>query len=275
MITVHSTVTNGSDGDEVVGVAASATQLKLRKIENPLSVRLGNEFFRPIPVSPGVYRFFAVDGKLLYIGQSGDLRARIGSYRHVIPERHPKRILRLVARIIRIEWEVCESAGEAVLRESELLLHHRPPFNRAGVWRGLPWWLSVSVDVRLIRFQLSREETEQTVGPLRSSFRYVLGPILRSALRVASPAMRLVGFPCGLVRPAIPLDLQLCHEKAEWLRETVIKSASGDCVELLELVGALSSSTSLSEQALWDEDLEVLERHKRLSTPTFQFHSAD
>ena len=259
--------TLGMEEDGLLAVAVSATQLKLFQIENPLSVRLGNEFFRAIPVCPGVYRFFAIDGKLLYIGQSGDLRARIGSYRHVAPERHPKRILRLVARVARIEWELCESAGEAVQRESELLLEHRPPFNRAGVWRGLPWWLSVSVDGRLIRFQLSREETEQSVGPLRSSFRYVLGPILRSALRVASPAMRLVSFPCGLVRPVIPLDLQLNHDKAEWLRESVIKSASGDCVELLELVGALSSSISLSEQSLWDEDLEVLERYKLLSEP--------
>jgi hypothetical protein len=257
--------TIGEEEDGLLAVAVSVKQMKLFQIENPLSVRLGNEFFRAIPMSPGVYRFFAVDGKLLYIGQSGDLKARIGSYRHVAPERHPKRILRLVARVARIEWELCESAREAVQRESELLLEHRPPFNRAGVWRGLPWWLSITVDGRLIRFQLSHEETENSLGPLRTSFRYVLGPILRCALRVMNPTLGLVDFPCGLVRPVIPLDLQLWHDKSEWLEETVIKFISSDSYDLLELVGALPSSTSLTEQALWDQDLEVLERHQLLS----------
>ena len=249
------------EGRGAAGVAVSTTQLKLLKIENPLTVRLGNEFFCSIPVSPGVYRFFAVDGKLLYIGQSGNLRARIGSYRHVTPEKHPKRILRLVARVVRIEWEVCESAGEAVLREGELLLEHKPPFNRAGVWRGRPWWLTVTVDGRLIRFQLSHEETEQSVGPLRSALRYVLGPILRSAIRVASPSIRLEDFPCGLLRPVIPLDLQLNHKKPEWLKEIVLKFAAGDSGELLDLAGALPSSKSSTEGLLWDEDLEALKRH--------------
>ncbi len=35
----------------------------------------------------------------------------------------------------------CASAAEAVELESMLLLKHRPPFNRDGVWKGEPWWL--------------------------------------------------------------------------------------------------------------------------------------
>ncbi|WP_397382395.1 GIY-YIG nuclease family protein [Prosthecobacter sp.] len=80
-------------------VQTSLKQLKLFQIENPLSVRLGSDFFRSLPSVPGVYFFYGKDGELLYIGQSLDLRARIGSYRHVTPEKNPKRTLKLVHRV--------------------------------------------------------------------------------------------------------------------------------------------------------------------------------
>jgi excinuclease UvrABC nuclease subunit len=84
---------------------------------------------------PRVYFFHGGDGELLYIGQSLDLRERIGSYRHVTPEKNPKRTLKLVHRIVRIEWKECSTQTEAIDLERVLLLEHRPPFNRAGVWK--------------------------------------------------------------------------------------------------------------------------------------------
>ena len=113
-------------------------QLKLFNIENPLSVRLGSDFFRSLPSVPGVYFFYGKDGELLYIGQSLDLKVRIGSYRHVAPEKNPKRTMKLVHRIARIEWKGCATQAEAIELERVLLLDHRPPFNRAGVWKGDP-----------------------------------------------------------------------------------------------------------------------------------------
>ena len=118
-------------------------QLRLFTMRDPLTERFGADYFRALPRQPGVYFFYGNKGELLYIGQSLDLRARIGSYRHVTPEKHPKRTLRLVSRIARMEWRICATAADAVELESVLLLEHRPPFNRAGVWQGDPWWLSV------------------------------------------------------------------------------------------------------------------------------------
>lgn len=84
-------------------LTSSPKQLKLFHIENPFSLRMGPDFFRSLPSGPGVYFFYGKDGALLYIGQSSDLKARIGSYRHVSPEKNPKRTLRLVHRVVRIE----------------------------------------------------------------------------------------------------------------------------------------------------------------------------
>src|SRR5438045_2549964 len=103
------------------------TQLRLFRIESPLSVRLGNQFFSSLPAVPGVYFFYASQGELLYIGQSSNLKARIGSYRHITLEKAARRTLRLVHRTARIEWKACTTATEAVEVERVLLLEHRPP----------------------------------------------------------------------------------------------------------------------------------------------------
>ena len=102
-------------------------------IASPLITRLGAEFFALLPAEPGVYFFYDEGGKLLYIGQSGCLKNRLSSYRHVDPDWHPRRTLRLIQRTAAIQWRVCACTAEAVAMEAALLLEHRPPFNRAGV----------------------------------------------------------------------------------------------------------------------------------------------
>ena len=111
-------------------------QLRLFAPPKPLTERFGAEFFRAIPEVPGVYRLFAGEGRIIYIGPSQNLRDRLNSYRHVHPERDSRKTVRLVHAVRRIEWEICESPANARLRENELLRTVRPRFNRVNVW---PW----------------------------------------------------------------------------------------------------------------------------------------
>ena len=78
-----------------------------------MTERLGPAFFRAVPPVPGVYFFRSDEGDLLYIGRSSNLRARIGSYRHVTLQKGARRTLRLVRRTARIDWKPCATAAEA------------------------------------------------------------------------------------------------------------------------------------------------------------------
>src|SRR5437016_14066887 len=102
----------------------------------PLVERLGKKFFRKIPARPGVYKMHDATGNLLYVGKAKNLRKRLGSYRVANPERMPRRHLRMLRLVKRIELQPCESETAAFSRESELLLSLRPRFNRAGTWKG-------------------------------------------------------------------------------------------------------------------------------------------
>ncbi len=244
---------------------ASPRQLKLFHLESPLTLRFGSEFFRTLPQSPGVYFFYDGEGQLLYSGQSSDLRARIGSYRHVTPEKHPKRTLRLVSRVALIDVQTCTTAVEAVELERILLLAHRPPFNRAGVWQGDPWWLSMNVEVGSLTLRLQREAGPGSLGPLPPASRHIMGTVIRNLLRIANPTWKLSDYPCGLMASALPLECRLPASCPSALAQALTDAIAGDLEALLAKLRAIPPPVNLTEQEFWQEELERL---KKLYNPS-------
>ncbi|MCW1921434.1 nucleotide excision repair endonuclease [Luteolibacter arcticus] len=237
----------------------------LFRLEDPLTARFGSTFFTGLPTNPGVYFFTGEADRLLYIGQSANLRARIGSYRHVAQGRHPRRSLRLVAGIRRIEWELCESPVHAIARERELLLERRPPFNRAGVWIGPPWWLAGETVTGVLRLQLTREP--QGIGPLPPSFRYLLGPLLRGVQRVLVPELPLHAYPHGLTRSTVPLSLSIPSPDPESAWQLITGFATGETEPLLALLEQVPATESPALAEFWQEERERLEAYTPKFTP--------
>ncbi|MDB6004586.1 MAG: polymerase epsilon subunit, partial [Prosthecobacter sp.] len=198
-------------------------------------------------------------GELLYIGQSSDLRARIGSYRHVTPEKNPKRTLRLVHRLVRIEWQECGTAADAIVLEAKLLLEHRPPFNRAGVWQGPPWWLKIEVSADRLVLALSRDEGG--TGPHPSGFRYVVGSLVRCLYRASAPSAPLSAYPHGMFNAAVPLGISLSLLDAAEAAEMLKEYAEGVHEPLLSKLEGMPLGATLSEQEYWQEELERLRKY--------------
>ncbi len=86
------------------------------------------DFLAKIPTSPGVYRFYDIDGTLLYVGKSRNLRERVNSYFYE-GGRRSDRARKIVERVHRIEFEPLGSDLEAVLREAETIRRRRPSDN--------------------------------------------------------------------------------------------------------------------------------------------------
>lgn len=251
----------------------SARQLRLFETTDPLTARFGVEFFRALPRSAGVYFFHDAEGRLLYIGQSSDLRARLGSYRHVSLDRHPRRTRRLVAAIVRIEWQLCPTAEAAVELESSLLLEHRPPFNRAGVWKGEPWWLSLNTVDGGLEVVLRRTPSQGDLGPLPPAFRHTLSLCLRAILRLAWPHWRLTDFPCGLMRSAVPLEFRVSSEQPHHLRDQLVQLLTSGPAELLAALDSQPFSHTEVERVFWQEERDRLTQLRPLmahstSTPS-------
>ena len=229
-------------------------------MRDPLTERLGADYFRALPRQPGVYFFYGAHGELLYIGQSLDLRARIGSYRHVTQENHQRRTLRLIRRVVKIEWKECATQEEAIELERTLLLEHRPPFNRAGVWKGSPWWLKIEATQDRLNLALVREEDEHGIGPLPSSFRYVLGSLVRCLYRTAYPDLPISEYPHGLLDPRVPLTLSLALPDAREAADLLRDYATSNGEPLLSHLETMPQSASESQQEFWQEELDRLRK---------------
>jgi excinuclease ABC subunit C len=81
-----------------------------------------------LPALPGVYRFRATGGTVLYIGRAARLRNRVASYWSDLREREHLRPM--VRQVTQIEALVCDSPHEAAWLERNLLEASLPPWNR-------------------------------------------------------------------------------------------------------------------------------------------------
>jgi excinuclease ABC subunit C len=87
----------------------------------------GKAFVRGLSNAPGVYRMFASDGSVLYVGKAGALRKRVASYFSATPKQ--ARTMAMLAQVTRMEVVVTRSEAEALLLENQLIKSTYPRYN--------------------------------------------------------------------------------------------------------------------------------------------------
>ncbi|NCT72802.1 MAG: excinuclease ABC subunit UvrC [Xanthomonadaceae bacterium] len=87
----------------------------------------GKAFAAGLSTAPGVYRMYAADDALLYVGKAGALRKRVASYFNSSPK--SPRILSMLSQVVRMDVTVTRTEAEALLLENQLIKSLTPRYN--------------------------------------------------------------------------------------------------------------------------------------------------
>jgi len=206
-------------------------QLLLIPDPRPLDQRLGQNFFRQAPRRPGVYLMKDARDNVLYVGKAKDLRQRLNNYRVANPDRMPRRHLRMVTEVQRIELQFCATESAALEREAELLRSLKPKFNRAGVWPG---------KTRFIAWRLREDCLDLTVVETPGADWHRFGPLGSSVFHLQRTLSRLLWLALNPTRAFAELP-------AGWVRGEYMETTSIKCV------GSLGEVVAALESFFWDE----------------------
>lgn len=80
-----------------------------------------------LPDKPGVYQFYNIDGKILYVGKAKSLKKRVSSYFNKQQDYGKTRVL--VKQIVDIKYIVVDTELDALLLENNLIKKYQPKYN--------------------------------------------------------------------------------------------------------------------------------------------------
>jgi DNA polymerase-3 subunit epsilon len=223
-----------------------------------------------LPEAPGVYLFRARDGRVLYVGKSTNLRARVRSYFYGDGR---KKVERLLEEVSSVDGIACEGELEALVVEARLIQRHEPPYNRRGKgWRRAAY-LKLDPTEAWPRLKVVRATTDDGaafLGPFGSSAR---ARLVKDAIEDVVPIRRCTTSmrastrfaPCALAdmgRCLAPCDGRIDRERYGELVRRLISSLSTCPDELLAALetrlGALADQERYEEAALARDRMHAL-----------------
>ena len=134
----------------------------------PAALRRKRYLAEGLPSAPGVYLFEDAQGRILYVGKSRNLRARVRTYFTASESR--SRMGEMVGIAERVRPIVCPTSLEAEVRELRLIAEHKPRYNRRSRFPERVLWLKLTVEPfpRLSLVREVRDDGASYLGPFGS-----------------------------------------------------------------------------------------------------------
>ncbi len=247
-------------------------QLLLMPDARPLDQRLGRRFFRETPRRPGVYLMKDAAGNVVYVGKAKDLKQRLNHYRVANPDRMPRRHLRLVREVERIEFQFCANESAALVREARLLRTLKPKFNRAGVWPGRARFFVWRADQQHLEMTVveAPETGWRRFGPLGGSSTYLHQALTRLLWLAVNPGRAFAELPPGWARgDCMERTAIACGEAIGEVVGSLDAYFWHSSAPLFDWIGLrLAARTSGFERAVITSELETLQTFdQKLSQP--------
>ena len=238
------------------------------------------------PHSPGVYRYYDSEGKVIYVGKAKDLHKRVAQY-FVPEERLSVKTRILVSKIADAAYSVVDSEADALLLENNLIKQYKPRYNiLLKDSKTYPWICVTGEEFPrvFITRRLEKGRGNRYFGPYSSVLhaRNLLGFFSEQyPLRTCKMSITSDGILRGKYRPCLEMHLGRCKgccvgavSKAEYdgYIDEIVKLLSGRGGEIIQHYRILMKEAALQldfESAQeYKEKMESLESHYSKSVIT-------
>jgi hypothetical protein len=229
----------------------------------PLVERLGTHFFRTVPAQPGVYLMRDAASVVVYVGKAKNLRLRLRAYRVANAERVPRRHLRLMREVARIDFDLCPNETTALAREAKLLRELKPKFNRAGVWPGKAQFLTWRFADHAVQFSVHELPPLhwERFGSLGSYAPRLMRAVVRLLWMAINPRLGFSRLPHGWAHNRFSLPVKIaCGAREAEIRLALENLCWGQSEEFSAwLLGSIQPDLPAFELAAMLTDLEAIE----------------
>jgi excinuclease ABC subunit C len=231
------------------------------------------------PHSPGVYRYYDAEGKVIYVGKAKDLRKRVAQY-FVAPERLNTKTRILVSRIADAQFSVVDSEADALLLENNLIKQYKPKYNiLLKDSKTYPWICVTGEEFPkvFITRRLEKGKGNRYFGPYSSvlharnmlDFFGEMYPLRNCKLKINSEAILRHKFrPClnfHIGRCKAPCVGRISREEYGANIEEIVRILSGRGGEVIRHYKSLMAESAerldFEQAQVYKDKLRTLERH--------------
>ena len=231
------------------------------------------------PHSPGVYRYYDAEGKVIYVGKAKDLHKRVAQY-FVPAERLNTKTRILVSKIADAQFSVVDSEADALLLENNLIKQYKPKYNiLLKDSKTYPWICVTGEDFPrvFITRRIEKGKGNRYFGPYSSVMhaRNLIGffdetyQLRTCTLKITSDAILR-----GKFRPCLKFHIGKCGapcvgkvSQKEYVDhiEEIVRILSGRGGEVIRHYKALMADAAdrlaFEEAQVYKDKLHSLERH--------------
>ena len=254
----------------------SAVQPSVKRWPRPLTIK---EKIALFPHSPGVYRYYDAEGKVIYVGKAKDLHKRVAQY-FVPPERLNTKTRILVSKIADAQFSVVDTEADALLLENNLIKQYKPKYNiLLKDSKTYPWICVTGEEFPrvFITRRIEKGKGNRYFGPYSSAlharnlvdFFDEVWALRTCSLKITSDAILR-----GKFRPCLKFHIGKCKapcigkiSRAEYQAgvEEIVRILGGRGGEVIRHYKALmadaASRLAFEEAQEYKEKLRTLERH--------------
>jgi hypothetical protein len=233
-----------------INLEVKAVQQELFTFPNPFKLKFNDWINEQVPMLPGVYRFYDVEKKLLYVGKSKTLRKRLKSYGNLHPNKDSKRLIRLIHSVHTIDFEISNTEKEALLLENKWLRTQKPPYNRTNTKPELHLFVGLSKKKDVFEIGWTLSEAHHAFDGLYGAFR---GMSITYALLCALLSEKsILAKKWFIKRPPVHFELDGIPEN--WIENVL----NGTSLELDLFESLMDSSTGFIRKIVYQDISTVM-----------------